>query len=87
MGSGERRRPGDLPGFAARPGRHSQIFAVHGPTISRIPEWTPAGEITGPHALRLADVIEQRAGLGSPEECVIVDFAEALARSGRLGAV
>jgi 3-oxoacyl-[acyl-carrier protein] reductase len=75
--------------FLASPharGITGQVFAVHGPTVSRLREWTPANEITAPHSLRLADIVEQRAKLGSAEDCVLVDFAEALARSGRLDA-
>jgi NAD(P)-dependent dehydrogenase (short-subunit alcohol dehydrogenase family) len=76
--------------FLASPHAHGitgQVFAVHGPTVSRLREWTPAGEITAPHALRLGDIVEHRARLGSTEDCVLVDFAEALARSGRLNIV
>lgn len=62
-----------------------QVFAVHGPTVSRLREWTPADEITGDRAVRLADLIDGRSALGSPEDTVIVDFAEAMARSGRIG--
>nr|BFE59650.1 SDR family oxidoreductase [Dactylosporangium thailandense] len=61
-----------------------QVFVVHGPTVSRMREWTPADEITGTKALRLGDIIAQRERLGSAEDTILVDFAEANARSGRM---
>lgn len=61
-----------------------QVFVVHGPTVSRMREWTPADEITGNKALRLEDLVAQRGLLGSAEDTVVVDFAEASARSGRV---
>ncbi|MER7282726.1 SDR family NAD(P)-dependent oxidoreductase [Dactylosporangium sp. NPDC000244] len=61
-----------------------QVFVVHGPTVSRMREWTPADEITGTKALRLGDIIAQRERLGSAEDTTLVDFAEANARSGRM---
>lgn len=64
-----------------------QVFVVHGPTVSRMREWTPADEITGRRALRLEDIILQRELLGTARDTAIVDFAEASARSGRVAQV
>ncbi|WP_329378769.1 SDR family NAD(P)-dependent oxidoreductase [Streptomyces sp. NBC_01716] len=61
-----------------------QVFVVHGPTVSRMREWTPADEITGDSSLRLEDIISRRELLGSAEDTMIVDFAEASAKSGRV---
>jgi len=64
-----------------------QVFVVHGPTVSRMREWTPADEITGTKALRLEDIISRRELLGSARDTTVVDFAEASARSGRVAQV
>ncbi|MFT4289146.1 SDR family NAD(P)-dependent oxidoreductase [Nocardioides sp.] len=71
-------------GSAHSRGMTGQVFVVHGPTVSRMREWTPVDEITGGTALRLEDIIAQRELLGSETDTVIVDFAEASARSGRV---
>ncbi|MET7401674.1 SDR family NAD(P)-dependent oxidoreductase [Dactylosporangium sp. NPDC005572] len=71
-------------GSAYSRGITGQVFVVHGPTVSRMREWTPADEITGNKALRLRDIIARRELLGSAEDTMLVDFAEASARSGRV---
>jgi 3-oxoacyl-[acyl-carrier protein] reductase len=78
---------GAMVAFLAGPhavGISGQVFAVHGPTVSRLREWTPADEITGRAAVRLEDLVSRRAELGSPEDCTVVDFQAAMARSGSL---
>jgi NAD(P)-dependent dehydrogenase (short-subunit alcohol dehydrogenase family) len=65
-------------------GISGQVFAVHGPTVSRLREWTPVDEITGRTAVRLDDIVLRRAELGSAEDCTVVDFQAAMARSGSL---
>ncbi|MEW2521648.1 SDR family NAD(P)-dependent oxidoreductase [Actinacidiphila alni] len=72
-------------GTAYSRGISGQVFVVHGPTVSRMREWTPADEISGSRALRLDDIILQRELLGTARDTAVVDFAEASARSGRLG--
>ncbi|MFJ2633195.1 SDR family NAD(P)-dependent oxidoreductase [Streptomyces sp. NPDC087422] len=74
-------------GCAHSRGITGQVFVVHGPTVSRMREWTPADEITGSTALRLDDIIAQRDRLGSVRDTTVVDFAEASARSGRVAAI
>ncbi len=76
-----------LVAFLAGPhaaGINGQVFAVHGPTVSRLREWTPAHEITGRAAVRLEDIVARRADLGSPDDCAVVDFQAAMARSGSI---